>query len=226
MRILLIEDNHDLAANIGEYLEQREHVVDYAADGLSGLHLAATNAYEVLVLDVNLPGLDGFTLCHRLRADARSPIPVLMLTARDTERDKLTGFGAGADDYLTKPFSLAELEARLKALVRRGAPALEVLQVADLHFDLRTLVARRGARRLELTPAGLKLLEALMRAAPAVVRHEAAGRALWGDHPPDSDAALRGHIHALRAEIDPPRARRLLHTVHGIGYRLALDDEA
>jgi len=225
MRTLLIEDHADLAANIGEYLEQRGHVVDYAGDGLSGLHLAAVNAYDALVLDVNLPGLDGLSLCRKLRAEARSPVPVLMLTARDTERDTLSGFEAGADDYLTKPFSLPELEARLKALARRGAPPADVLRVADLSFDLRTLIVRRGSRRLDLTPAGLKLLEALMRAAPAVVSRQGAERALWGDDPPDSDAALRGHVHALRAEVDPASAPKLLHTVHGIGYRLALDDE-
>ena len=225
MRILLIEDHHDLAANIGEYFEQRGHVVDYAGDGLSGLHLAAVNAYDALVLDVSLPGLDGLALCRKLRGEARSPVPVLMLTARDTERDKLTGFDAGADDYLTKPFSLPELEARLKALTRRGAPPSDVLRAADLSFDLRSLVVRRGSRRLELTPAALKLLEALMRAAPAVVSRPAAERALWGDDPPDSDAALRGHVHALRAALDPPLTPKLLHTVHGIGYRLALDDE-
>ncbi|HUR40434.1 MAG TPA: response regulator transcription factor [Verrucomicrobiae bacterium] len=224
MRILLIEDHQDLAANVGEYFEQRGHVVDYAADGLSGLHLVAINAYDALVLDLNLPGLDGLSLCRKLRGDARNPVPVLMLTARDTERDLLTGFEAGADDYLTKPFSLPELEARLKALTRRGAPPSDVLRVADLSFDTRTLVVKRGARRLELTPAGLKLLEALMRVAPAVVSRPNAERALWKDDPPDSDAALRGHIHALRGQLDPPGVPKLLHTVHGIGYRLALED--
>ena len=226
MRILLIEDHQDLAANIGEYLAQRGHVIDYAGDGLSGLHLAAVNAYDAVVLDVNLPGLDGLSLCRKLRGEARNPVPVLMLTARDTESDKLTGFDAGADHYLTKPFSLPELEARLKALTRRGAPPPDVLRVADLSFDLRSLIVRRGSRRLELTPAGLKLLEALMRAAPAVVTRPAAEHALWGDDPPDSDAALRGHVHALRLAVDPPGAPKLLHTVHGIGYRLAPDDEA
>lgn len=226
MRILLIEDHQDLAANVGEYFAQRGHVIDYAADGLSGLHLAATNPYDALVLDVSLPGLDGLALCRKLRTEARSPVPVLMLTARDTERDLLTGFDAGADDYLTKPFSLPVLEARLKALTRRGTPPADVLRVADLAFDLRSLVVKRGPRRLELAPAGLKLLEALMRASPGVVSRAAAERALWGDDPPDSDAALRGHVHALRAAIDVTPAPKLVHTVHGLGYRLAPDDEA
>ncbi len=224
MHLLLVEDHHDLAANIGEYLEGQGHAVDYAADGLSGLHLAAVNTYDALILDLNLPGLDGLSLCKRLRQDARSAVPVLMLTARDTERDTLIGFEAGADDYLTKPFSLAELHARLKALTRRASGARELLQVADLSFDPRTLVARRGSRRLDLTPTGLKLLETLMRAAPAVVSRRDVERAIWGDDPPDSDAALRGHIHALRAEVDRAERTRLLHTVHGVGYRLALEE--
>jgi len=120
MRLLLIEDNQDLAANIGEFLESRHHVVDYTSDGLTGLHLAATNSYDVAILDLGLPGLDGVTLCKRLRNDAGSSLPILMLTARDTERDKLIGFEVGADDYLTKPFSLPELHARLLVLQRRS----------------------------------------------------------------------------------------------------------
>jgi DNA-binding response OmpR family regulator len=225
MHLLLIEDNADLAANIGEYLKERGHCVDYAADGLTGLHLTAVHTYDVIVLDLSLPGLDGISLCKRLRNDARNPVPVLILTARDTERDKLTGFEAGADDYLTKPFSLPELHARLKALARRAAGMTEILRVADLEFDLRTLVVRRGGRRLELTPSGLKLLERLMRASPGVVsRHEVA-RTLWGEDPPESEAALRGHVHALRTVIDQGFSVKLLHTVHGIGYRLADTNE-
>lgn len=224
MRILLVEDNRDLAANVGEFLESRGHVVDYAADGLTGLHLAATHRYDVLVLDIGLPGIDGVALCKRLREDARSNIPVLMLTAKDTERDKLAGFEAGTDDYLVKPFSLAELHARLNALARRAGSRVEVLQVADLSFDVRTLIARRGGERVELTPAGLKLLERLMRASPGVLSRQDAERAIWGEDPPDSDAALRGHIHALRQAVDQSFEPKLLHTVHGVGYRLTPDD--
>lgn len=224
MHILLVEDNRDLAANVGEFLELRGHVVDYAADGLTGLHLAATNRYDALVLDLGLPGIDGLTLCKRLREDARSNVPVLMLTAKDTERDKLTGFDVGTDDYLVKPFSLAELHARLKALDRRAGGSVEVLRVADLSFDVRTLVVRRGGRRVDLTPAGLKLLERLMRVSPGVLRRQDAERTIWGEDPPESDAALRGHIHALRQALDQRLEPTLLHTVHGVGYRLAPDD--
>lgn len=148
-----------------------------------------------------------------------------MLTARDTLDDRLTGFETGADDYVTKPFSLPELHMRLKALVRRAAGASEQLSVADLVFDTRSLIVRRAGRRLELTPTGMRMLELLMRASPAVVRTATVERVVWGDDPPDSEAALRGHIHQLRAIIDKPFPQKLLKTVHGIGYRLADDDK-
>ena len=225
MHLLVIEDHADLAANIGEYLEAHENIVDYAADGLTGLHLAAVNRYDAVILDLNLPGLDGMSLCQRLRQDGRNTVPLLMLTARDTEQDKVRGLEAGADDYLTKPFSLAELHARIRALVRRNAGGGNVLRVADLSFDLMSLVARRGERRLEITRVGIKLLEALMRVSPGVLSREAAERAIWGDSPPDSEANLRGHVHSLRRLIDEGEPVKLLHTLHGVGYRLVADAE-
>jgi len=224
MQILIVEDNDDLAANIGEYCEENGDIVDYAGDGLTGLHLAAINNYDVIVLDLSLPGLDGLTLCRRLRNDADNDVPVLMLTARDTLRDLLTGFETGADDYLVKPFSLQELHIRLKALVRRAAGGSERLVVSDLIFDTRTLIVRRGGTRLTLSPTALKILELLMRASPAVVSASSLERAIWGDEPPDNEAALRGHIHQLRSVIDKPFPIKLLNTIHGIGYRLADDD--
>ncbi|MDB5969738.1 MAG: two-component system regulatory protein [Hydrocarboniphaga sp.] len=224
MRILIIEDNADLAANIGEFLEGRGEIVDYAGDGISGLHLAVINSYDAIVLDLSLPGLDGLELCRRLRAEESRYVPILMLTSRDTERDKLLGFDMGADDYLTKPFSLPELLARLRAMARRAHAPQSLLQVADLELNLRTLIARRGERRLELSPIGRRMLEKLMRASPAVVSRADMVNAIWGDDPPDSDAALRTHIHALRAAVDQNNPVKLLHTMHGIGYRLAVDD--
>lgn len=224
MYILLIEDNADLATNVGEYLEEHGHIIDYAQDGVTGLHLATVNGYDIIVLDLQLPGIDGLTLCQRLRGDARSQVPILMLTARDTVQNKLEGFAAGADDYLTKPFSLAELLARMKSLVRRAEGTSDWLQVADLSLDLKTLILRRGQQRLKLTPTGLRLLELLMRASPSVVSRAAVERTIWVDDPPDNDASLRGHIHNLRVVIDAPFDRKLLKTIHGIGYRLAPDD--
>ena len=221
MHVLLIEDNLDLSANVGEFLESREHTVDYARDGVHGLQLAGSEGYDAIILDIGLPGLDGLSLCRRLRESARRDIPIIMLTARDTEADKLSGFDAGADDYLTKPFSLLELLARLKAMVRRASGTRGVLQVADLTFDLRTLLIQRGGRAIALAPTGMRILEQLMRSSPGVVTREQIERTVWGEDPPGSDAALRGHILIIRNAVDSDSEPKLLHTVHGIGYRLA-----
>jgi DNA-binding response OmpR family regulator len=171
-----------------------------------------------------LPRLDGNQLCQRLRA-AGSSVPVLMLTARDQLDDTLAGFAAGADDYLTKPFSLQEVEARVRALVRRAKPnRSQVLRVADLELDLGSLVARRAGAVLDLQPGTRKLLVELMRASPHVVPKERLEVVLWGDEPPGPDA-LRAQIYALRRAIDRTFDRPLLHTVHGVGYRLCPTDE-
>jgi DNA-binding response OmpR family regulator len=221
MHVLLIEDSLDLSANIGEFLMSRGHDVDYALDGQTGLQLAASNSYDSVILDLGLPGLDGLTVCHRLRDASRKDVAVLILTARDGEADKLRGFDAGADDYLTKPFSLFELLARLKALSRRASGSKGVLEVADLTFDLRTLLVRRGDRAISLAPTGMRILEQLMRASPGVVTREQLEATVWGNDPPESDAALRGHILTIRNAVDAENAPKLLHTVHGTGYRLA-----
>jgi len=223
MHLLLIEDNQDLALMVCEHLEARGHVMDAAADGVTGLHLAVVNDYDAIILDVGLPGMDGVTLCQRLRRDAHKRTPVLMLTARDTLQDKLGGFEAGADDYLVKPFAPQELEARLQALVRRGAAGGTVLQVGDLSVNTDTLQVRRGDTPIELAPMSLKLLILLMRASPRVLSRQEVERALWGDGPPDSDA-LRAHIHLLRTAIDRKFPVKLLHTLHGMGYRVAVGD--
>src|SRR5512135_2288965 len=173
MNILLIEDNRDLALNMFDYFEAKGHTMDLAGDGISGLHLAASNPYDVIVLDLMLPGLDGVTLCRRLR-EAGKQTPVLMLTARDSLDDKIAGLEAGADDYVVKPFALREVEARLHALVRRTqtreGPA--VLKVDDLSFDPATLKITRGERSIELPPIPLRILEMLMRGSPRVLPRE------------------------------------------------------
>ena len=221
MRILLVEDNRDILANLADYLTLKGYSVDCAQDGLSGLHLATNGHYDLLVLDVMLPGLDGYSLCRRLREEARSTVPVIMLTARDQLDDRLQGFQSGADDYLIKPFALSELAARVEAVLRRShGGGRRELQVADLCYDLDTLEVSRAGRRLKLNPLGLKLLALLMQKSPHVLRREVLEEALWGDDCPDSDS-LRSHIHQLRQVIDKPFPQHLLHTVHGVGYRLA-----
>ena len=222
--ILLVEDHRDIAELVLDYLETRGFAVDYAPDGRAGLRLGLVNRYDAVVLDVMLPGIDGLELCRRLRSEAQMLAPVLMLTARDTLADKLAGFEHGADDYLIKPFDLAELEARLHALLRRarGGVQGEILHVADLVFDTRTMKVTRAGTELLLTPIGLKILKVLMLQSPAVVDRGLIERAVWGDLPPDSDA-LRSHMYSLRKAVDKPFARPLIHTLHSAGFRLALD---
>jgi len=222
MRILVIEDNKDIAANLGDFLEDRGHTVDFAADGVTGLHLAVVHAFDAIVLDLNLPGMDGLEVCRKLREDARKQTPVLMLTARDSLDNKIAGFESGADDYLIKPFALQEVEVRLNSLVRRchGVPS-RVLEVADLEYDLDTLEVRRAGKLLQLNPTGLRILQALMSASPAVVTRQDLETRVWGEELPDSDS-LRVHIHGLRAVIDKPFDIPLIQTRHGIGYRLAV----
>jgi DNA-binding response OmpR family regulator len=222
MRLLVIEDNRDLVANLFAYFESRGHVLDAAPDGITGLHLALTQPYDAVVLDWMLPRMDGPQVLRKLREEGHSDIPVVMLTARDELPDKLAGFRAGADDYLTKPFDLPELEVRLEALLTRveGRARRRVLEVEDLRLDLDTLEATRAGQAIHLFPAGRKLVEALMRASPAVVTREQLERTLWGDEPPDGDM-LRSHVYELRREVDGPFPVKLIQTVPRTGYRLA-----
>jgi DNA-binding response OmpR family regulator len=223
--LLLIEDHRDIAEMIAEYFEQRGYAIDHAADGVTGLHLAVTNPYDVIVVDVMLPGMDGITICRKLREDARRDTPMLMLTARDTIEDKLAGLDAGADDYLVKPFEIRELEARIRTLLRRhrGALGRDVLQVGELVLDTSTMSATRAGTVIKLMPIGIKLLTILMRASPRVVSRQQLEHEVWGDLLPDSDT-LRSHLYALRRAIDKPFGRTLLHTLPGLGYRLADED--
>lgn len=223
--VLIVEDSPDLAANIADYLEAKGYLVNIALDGVTGLHLAVTQPHDVIVLDLMLPGIDGLSLCRRLRQDAQSSVPVLMLTARATLDDKAAGFGEGADDYLVKPFELRELDLRLRALTRRAhaSASLRRLKVADLEFDLDTFSVQRAGQALSLPALPLKILELLMRRAPGVVRRGEIEQVVWGDSPPDSDA-LRVHMHTLRSAIDPPGRPPLLHTLRGVGYQLKAPD--
>jgi DNA-binding response OmpR family regulator len=222
MRLLLFEDNRDLSADVGDVLESLGNSVEYANDETQGLRLASSDGYDAVLVDLSVPGSDGLTLCRRLRISVRPDIPIVMLGSRDTEADKLRGFDAGADDYLMKPFSPRELHARLKALVRRARGLGESLQVADLTFSPRTLLIQRGSRPIKLTRISMRILEQLMRASPVVVTREQIERTVWGDDPPGSDAAIRGHVLTIRNAIDSESEPKLLHTVHGFGYRLGI----
>lgn len=223
IRVLIVEDNRDICANIAAYLEKHSYILDFAYDGISAMHLALTNPFDVIVLDLMLPGMDGLSFCKKLRADANIDKPVLMLTARDTLDDKLKGFEAGADDYLVKPFALQELHARLQALYKRSHGKTDnLLTVGELTLNKSTLQVYRAGLRVDLNPTCMKLLQRLMEEAPAVVDREALETLLWADELPDGDA-LRSHMYKLRQAIDRPFDSPLIHTVHRIGYRIAED---
>ncbi|SNY43789.1 two component transcriptional regulator, winged helix family [Arsukibacterium tuosuense] len=223
VRVLIVEDNRDICENIAAYLAKHHYIADFAYDGISAMKLALTNSFDVIVLDLMLPGMDGLSFCRKLRADAKLETPVLMLTARDTLDDKLKGFAAGADDYLVKPFALQELHARLQALYKRSHGRTDnLLTVGELTLDRSTLQVHRAGRRVDLNPAGLKLLQRLMELAPSVVARDVLETLLWADEPPDGDA-LRSHMYKLRQAIDKPFTSPLIHTVHRIGYRIAED---
>ena len=225
IRALIIEDNRDICGNIATYLEKLGYVLDFAHDGVTAMNLALTNPFDVIVLDLMIPRMDGLTFCQKLRADAEIETPVLMLTARDTLDDRLKGFDAGADDYLVKPFALQELHARIRALYKRShRNADNLLTVGDLTLNRSTLQVHRAGRRVEINPAGMKLLRRLMEESPSVVDRDELETLLWADERPDGDA-LRSHMYKLRQAIDRPFDRPLIHTLHRIGYRIAADSQ-
>ena len=223
--ILLVEDHRELAETTGAYLEACGHAVDYAADGLVALHLAVTESYDVVVLDIMLPGIDGFAVCRRLREEAKMDTPIIMLTARDQLEDKLAGFGAGADDYLLKPFAMSELAARVEALARRGRGQAGRFEIGGIVLDVGMWEVVRDGVPVVLSKTGFKLLKALMRDYPQVVSRRELERELWHGEPPDSDA-LRSHIYNLRQALDRPFDRPVVTTVPGRGYCLRLDSDA
>lgn len=218
LNVLVVEDQHDIAANIWDFLERRGYSVDHCADGASGLSRAMHGGFDVIVLDLGLPRLDGLDLCRRLR-EAGHGVPVLMLTARDTLDDKLRGFAEGADDYLVKPFAMRELEARIRAVHRRRQPAALNLAVGDLAFDPGAMVAVREGRRIPLTRIQGVLLTTLLRHSPNVVSHRRLLDAAWGEGS-GVLPALHTQVYELRQLVDRPFAQPMIQSVRGIGYRL------
>ena len=222
MKILVVEDDADIAANIGQFFEERGHALDFAYSGRQGLQLALAGDFDLIVLDLMLPGIDGLRVCREFRAQSRADTPILMLTARDTLDDKIEGFDAGTDDYLVKPFSLLELEARVAALARRGqrASTAPVLRVADLELDRDRMRVTRAGETIALKPRAFEILDYLMANAERVVPRQELIDHVWGEDPPAGDP-LRVHIHDLRKQVDRPHdGPALIHTVHGVGYRV------
>lgn len=218
IRVLLIEDDRDLAETVLQLIELAQMQPDHASHGLAGLELARTNHYDVLVVDVGLPKLDGYSLCKQLRSSGVD-IPVLFLTAFGLIDDKLAGFASGGDDYLTKPFDNRELIARIQALAGRRSSLSKRLNVANLIMDCEQQTVAYQEQPLVLTPACYTLLEVLLRASPEVVSRRTLENALWGDELPSSNV-LKAHLYYLRRALTKVQAAELLHTIAGKGWAL------
>lgn len=221
MRILIIEDDPTIAANLYDFLEARGHSIDAASDGVTGLHLAVSQDFDAIVLDIGLPGMDGLTVARKLREEAHIEVPILMLTARDTLEDKLEGFSRGADDYLVKPFLLKEVEARLTAMHRRssGRVTSRLLEAGTLTLDPKTMTVRFSGTEVKLPPKCLRILELLMQEPGRVISRDEIERLVWGEAQETSDT-LRSHLHTLRRTLTAAGGHDPVETLHGIGYRL------
>lgn len=221
MKILVIEDDADIASNIGQYFEAKGHELDFAYSGALGLKLAIDRRFDLIILDLMLPGKDGITVCREFREQSKHDTPILMLTARDTIDDKVSGFEAGTDDYLVKPFSLRELEVRVTALTRRSQnqPKSPVMRIDNLELNRDTMQVFRDSLPIKLKPKAFRILEYLMINPDRVISRQELIDHVWSDDPPDGDP-LRVHIHSLRAQIDKPFGSELIHTIHGVGYRI------
>ncbi len=223
MRVLVVEDEVRLADAIRRGLVAEGFVVDVEASGPDGLWAAQNNGYDVIVLDIMLPGLNGYDVCRRIR-EAENWTPVIMLTAKDGDLDQVDAFDLGADDYLTKPFAFAVLVARLRALVRRGAPARPVVLTAgDLQLDPGAAAVMRGDTPISLTPREFGLLHFLMRRTGEVVSKTDILQNVWDAYYDGDDNVVEVYVGYLRRKIDHPFNRHAIETLRGMGYRLAAD---
>lgn len=223
MKILLVEDDELLAGVVAEFLTDHLHLVDVVTDGESAWNQIRTLEYDLILLDVMLPKLDGIRLCQRLRSHGYS-VPVLMITARDTSTDKVIGLDAGADDYMVKPLDFPELLARIRALLRRGSSgASPLLEWGDLHLDPATYEISYNDKTLRLTPKEYKLLELFLRNGRRILSRSTIIERLWSLENPPEEGTVKTHIKSLRKKLKVVGAPSdLIETVHGMGYRLKL----
>ncbi|MBB1377879.1 response regulator transcription factor [Pseudoalteromonas sp. SR43-2] len=221
--VLLVEDDIDLATTIVDYLEIESIECDHASNGVMGLNLIERNQYQMIILDVNMPKMDGLTMCKSLREQGID-IPVLMLTARDSLDNKLEGFAAGSDDYLVKPFAMKELVARVQVLAKRKSGEVKRLTFANLTLNLTAHTATVAAHSLKLSPITFKLLEVLVREQQKPVTRQVIMQAIWGDDQPDSNS-LKVHIHHLRKQLEQAHCQAVLETIPSVGFALKLKNE-
>ncbi|KGF30835.1 response regulator transcription factor [Oligella urethralis] len=225
LRVLIVEDHSALAQNLAEYFDEAAYQLDFAADGLTALHLLATNQYDVIVLDIMLPAVSGLELCQRIRDDLDSSTPIIMMTAKDQIEDKTLAFSLGADDYLVKPFALKELELRIHALARRHAGRLDKkkLRVGQIVYDPRSFlltVAEVGS--LHLSGIGARIFETLMKSYPNHVSYQELQQQVWGEREVDMNT-IRTQTYALRKLLSDTFGRPLIKTIYGVGYELSID---
>ena len=226
MKILIVEDEPKTGEYLRKGLGEAGFVVDLARNGPDGLHLAQTGDHDLLILDVMLPGLDGWALLQAVR-EAGSETPVLFLTARDEVEDRVRGLELGADDYLVKPFAFSELLARVRTLLRRGrAKEPEILRVADLELDLRRRRALRGGARIDLTAKEFALLELFLRRQGEVLPRMLIASQVWDMNFDRDTNVIEVAVRRLRAKVDDPFERKLIRTVRGMGYTLDADESA
>ena len=223
MLVLLVEDDIDLSVTIVDYLKLKSIECDHFTSGVAALEAVHSNDYKCIILDWQLPRMSGIEFIKQLR-NKGDDTPTLMLTARDRLDDKLTWFEAGVDDYLVKPFALAELLARIKTLSKRRSGEAQKLKVADVEINCQRKQAYRNGEILKLSPTGYLLLETLLRASPDAVSRNEIMQSIWGDEAPDSDS-LKVLMHRLRKQVDAGRESPLIQTVHGFGFALRSANE-
>ena len=218
INVLLVEDDIDLATTVVDYLEIEDISCDHAANGVQGLSLIELNDYHVILLDLNLPRLDGLSVCQKVRESSKDT-PILMLTARDSLKDKLAGFDVGTDDYLVKPFEIEELLVRIIALSKRRSGQVSTLNIGELALQLKACSATYSGKTVKLTPITFKLLEKFMRETPKAVSRKALIQSVWGEEQPDSNS-LKVHIHHLRKQLEKVNANLSIDTEIGFGFAL------
>ncbi|MGF1679872.1 response regulator transcription factor [Photobacterium minamisatsumaniensis] len=220
MKVLIVEDNHHVAETIADYLELEGHTIDCAYHGLGAIQLVIENYYDVIIMDIMMPKIDGISAVRKMREEVFCNAPILFLTAKDSLEDKVAAFQAGGDDYLIKPFAMEELSLRLTALASRGCRKdIGLICFADLAINQTTGEVLRAGKQLKLSRIQFKILTLLVKKAPAIVSRQEVVNAIWGDETPSSDA-LRSHVYGLRSAIDKDFVESRLETIHGQGYRL------